>query len=732
MNKERTSKPAPQPAGAVATRRTQPITTGTVTHAGPTAPAARALPAPGSGMPMPAAVQARMEHAFGADFSAVRIHQDAQARAISALAFARGMDVHFAPGQYDPDSQRGQELLGHELAHVVQQSQGRVSAPGQGTAIREDPALEQEADALGRMAARAGAPAGPLRATASARGDGAIQAKRDLAAPSGQVIQRTPSPADLPRDLVGEMLGSATSWTQLARMTTTLRLVSKAHRDAVDQVIGGNDRASSLRYWLERVLGLRPSTTAFPAIAIITRLAADARAPELWEVVAAVLGLPGLTAGEILLALGVRDELADKLDYVEEAVQAALAAGMDPSLFLADYARAAAQAGIDVSLVLADLEPVTPPRAQGTGKTERDVLSALDNDHVSDEEYFSLSEDEDEGRASKEKEEELLAEELSSDEGNEQFHDPMPEVEFVAAQPDGEPGQALIHLLQPDLRRLLVPRKNGDFSVDIPGLLALLQAYRRLLQDAARHGDAARDAVQAKLGALDVQMLAVQDKLRELVRAGLKEQVIILSPRQKDALESSVDAAMVFVLLDAAATSRYSATSEYQKQRQRQKADEQSNKYWAERKRKEEARNKAAAVGLVSEEPGKHGDKDEQEDGGSKPATSSPELTIKVAWLREQSGSVTSLADDTQAPTKPLYRHNAGQAGKKFLKWRYRATFSDGRPAQEFYITMPLSTAALKGDESDQTDNMHAQMEQQLRAQHADFAEANIIVTKQT
>lgn len=120
----------------------------------------------GSGNPMPKAVQSRMEGAFGTDFSAVRIHEGGQAAALGAQAFTKGTDIHFAPGRYDPHGQRGQELLGHELAHVVQQSQGRVSGgQAKGAEINADPALEQEADDSGRRAARGEqvGQAGPVR-----------------------------------------------------------------------------------------------------------------------------------------------------------------------------------------------------------------------------------------------------------------------------------------------------------------------------------------------------------------------------------------------------------------------------------------------------------------------------------------------------------------------------------------------------------------------------------------
>src|SRR5258706_196915 len=58
--------------------------------------------------------------------------------------------------EYQPNSEAGQALIGHELAHVVQQRGGRVSASGQGKGapIVDDHALEREADEQGAKAAR--------------------------------------------------------------------------------------------------------------------------------------------------------------------------------------------------------------------------------------------------------------------------------------------------------------------------------------------------------------------------------------------------------------------------------------------------------------------------------------------------------------------------------------------------------------------------------------------------
>lgn len=106
------------------------------------------------GQPIPDKVRAKMEAAFGADFSDVRVHVGQEAASIGALAYTWGTNIHFAPGQYSPHTIQGQKILGHELWHVVQQKSGRVSNPfGGGVAVVQDHALEAEADRMGVKAA---------------------------------------------------------------------------------------------------------------------------------------------------------------------------------------------------------------------------------------------------------------------------------------------------------------------------------------------------------------------------------------------------------------------------------------------------------------------------------------------------------------------------------------------------------------------------------------------------
>lgn len=105
------------------------------------------------GQQLPAIVRTKMEAAFGASFADVRIHIAPEATSIGALAFTQGNNLYFAPGQYNPHTPQGQQLLAHELTHVVQQRAGRVRNPaGSGTVIVQNAALDGEAQRMARRA----------------------------------------------------------------------------------------------------------------------------------------------------------------------------------------------------------------------------------------------------------------------------------------------------------------------------------------------------------------------------------------------------------------------------------------------------------------------------------------------------------------------------------------------------------------------------------------------------
>ncbi|MAT06547.1 MAG: hypothetical protein CL424_16025 [Acidimicrobiaceae bacterium] len=82
-----------------------------------------------SGSSMPDGLRSTMEQGFDRDLSNVRVHTDSDAAGrIAARAFTHGDDIHFAPGQFQPDTAGGRRLIAHELAHVVQQHDGRMAA----------------------------------------------------------------------------------------------------------------------------------------------------------------------------------------------------------------------------------------------------------------------------------------------------------------------------------------------------------------------------------------------------------------------------------------------------------------------------------------------------------------------------------------------------------------------------------------------------------------------------
>lgn len=63
---------------------------------------------------------------FRHDFTRVRLHTDGRAaesaRALEARAYTVGQDIVFGKGHYSPETVGGQQLLAHELTHVIQQS----------------------------------------------------------------------------------------------------------------------------------------------------------------------------------------------------------------------------------------------------------------------------------------------------------------------------------------------------------------------------------------------------------------------------------------------------------------------------------------------------------------------------------------------------------------------------------------------------------------------------------
>lgn len=108
----------------------------------------------GGGQSLDSGVQEQMGSSMGYDFSNVRVHTSGESdqlnQELGAKAFTTGQDVFFRGGAYSPNSSSGQELIAHELTHVVQQSTGAVQSSGKMAVNEPGDRFEGEADSVAK------------------------------------------------------------------------------------------------------------------------------------------------------------------------------------------------------------------------------------------------------------------------------------------------------------------------------------------------------------------------------------------------------------------------------------------------------------------------------------------------------------------------------------------------------------------------------------------------------
>jgi hypothetical protein len=121
------------------------------------------IPAFGPGQGLDPMLRRHVETAFGHDFGHVRLHTGAESDAMTGVFGADGLTTGshiFLRPTLSPDSGRGQQILHHELAHVLQQTGARplgepagaqpvAGRPGLG--LDYDPLREQVADRVATM-----------------------------------------------------------------------------------------------------------------------------------------------------------------------------------------------------------------------------------------------------------------------------------------------------------------------------------------------------------------------------------------------------------------------------------------------------------------------------------------------------------------------------------------------------------------------------------------------------
>ena len=130
----------------------------------------------------------RMERQFGLNFSAVRLVESDLPGKLGADAVAQGDLIRFAPGAFHPETAQGEQLLSHELSHVVQQSRGQGMGGVAGMPW-VDAGTESGADAMAAQAMSGGLPAEPARSISPVPAASAPM----LCCPNGQGKSKLPS-----------------------------------------------------------------------------------------------------------------------------------------------------------------------------------------------------------------------------------------------------------------------------------------------------------------------------------------------------------------------------------------------------------------------------------------------------------------------------------------------------------------------------------------------------------
>ena len=121
---------------------------------------------------MPEEVKSEMEKSIGYDFSGVKFRESPSVAQLGDVAFTQGDTAVFAPGAFSPYSDSGKKVIAHELTHVVQQAQGRVSPEG-GLPVNSSYALEHEANQASAPAQGSYASGGQVAPLSLASAEGA-------------------------------------------------------------------------------------------------------------------------------------------------------------------------------------------------------------------------------------------------------------------------------------------------------------------------------------------------------------------------------------------------------------------------------------------------------------------------------------------------------------------------------------------------------------------------------
>lgn len=115
------------------------------------------------------ALAGHIRQSFGIRAKDLSLRESPQVADMGARAVAQGDSIRFAPGEFQPKTKDGMQVLGHELSHVASQATSKVKANIPGSNIHFDGDSEDESDSAGAGFAygrlRAGRPISPVGAS---------------------------------------------------------------------------------------------------------------------------------------------------------------------------------------------------------------------------------------------------------------------------------------------------------------------------------------------------------------------------------------------------------------------------------------------------------------------------------------------------------------------------------------------------------------------------------------
>jgi hypothetical protein len=191
-----------------------------------------------AGAPLPEGLRQRLEGALGRDLSHVRVHvggaADRAARGVNALAFTVGRDVYFRSDAWAPGTEEGDRVLLHELTHVAQEDDGRVTTPQAGAD------LSRPTDPLEREASQAEAP-----------GLAALTQLDDAFGGWDEGVGYLQAPLEAGHDPGGE----APTAAALLPQRDPLHLLPTQPQDLLERVRRAGSLPPAVRQQLERALG---------------------------------------------------------------------------------------------------------------------------------------------------------------------------------------------------------------------------------------------------------------------------------------------------------------------------------------------------------------------------------------------------------------------------------------------------------------------------------------------